>query len=454
MLADLYFGISDEEKRPKYNPTFRSLFSFFVRRGRDAFAAPFSHHRSQKTWDKQVNNAFLLGLEWQHAAELQDLKDEENLLRQLRRAAQQDLLAGMIGTLGSLEAERARLETEIRQQSESLESFRVHPQYNEIEEDSNHLTSLIHDLSNENLVALRLLTLYQEALDETNDTHALDVAAIYQEADVTFPEILRRRLEEVQTFHTQILVNRHAYLNSEIQRIERARNQREMELKEAIERRSKLLDILQTHGALQEYTRLQELHLDVIARRNDIDNRIANLNKFEQGRSDVRVRRELLLQNARRDFDERRESRGDAINLFNSNSQALYNSPGNLILDIADTGFTFDVDIVRSESSGINNMKIFCYDVMLAQLWSTKQSFGVPLVHDSTIFDGVDERQVAEALELAQRESEKHGFQYICALNSDKVPSGDFSPEFDLSQFEILRLTDETEEGGLLGIRY
>ena len=75
-------------------------------------------------------------------------------------------------------------------------------------------------------------------------------------------------------------------------------------------------------------------------------------------------------------------------------------------------------------------------------------------MHDSTIFDGVDERQVAQSLELARREAERNGFQYICALNSDALPSNEFSSDFDLESFVKLRLTDESEGGGLLGIRY
>ena len=143
-----------------------------------------------------------------------------------------------------------------------------------------------------------------------------------------------------------------------------------------------------------------------------------------------------------------------AIKLFNANSQALYSAPGDLILEVTDSGFRFDVDISRSGSQGINKMKIFCYDLMLAQLWSTRRPSPGILVHDSTIFDGVDERQIARALELAQKESEDRGFQYVCALNSDAVPSDDFSSEFDLDPFIRLRLTDESVEGSLLGIRY
>ena len=97
LLGELAFGL---ERAPisKYHPTFRSLFSYVVRRGRDAFASPFLHYRTQQEWDKQVNNAFLLGLEWEHAGQLQELKDQENLLNSLRRAAREGLMEGMIGT--------------------------------------------------------------------------------------------------------------------------------------------------------------------------------------------------------------------------------------------------------------------------------------------------------------------------------------------------------------------
>ena len=159
-LGEQLFGLSPEEHLPKYQPTFRSLFSYLVRRDRDAFSSPFNHHRRQSEWDKQVNNAFLLDLAWQHASELQELKDNENALNGLRRAARDGLLQGLIGNLGNLEAERTRLDTEIRQQSGTLQSFRVHPQYAEIEEEVNELTSRIQQMLNANITDGRLVDLY------------------------------------------------------------------------------------------------------------------------------------------------------------------------------------------------------------------------------------------------------------------------------------------------------
>jgi uncharacterized protein YydD (DUF2326 family) len=90
---------------------------------------------------------------------------------------------------------------------------------------------------------------------------------------------------------------------------------------------------------------------------------------------------------------------------------------------------------------------------MLAQLWSQRVPSPNILIHDSTIFDGVDERQIALAIELAAKESQKLGFTYICMFNSDMIPNGEFSPEFDFNSFVKCTLTDN-DDGNLLGINF
>lgn len=72
-----------------------------------------------------------------------------------------------------------------------------------------------------------------------------------------------------------------------------------------------------------------------------------------------------------------------------------------------------------------------------------------------TIFDGVDERQIAAALELAYFDAQAEGFQYICALNSETLPydfSETFKTEFD--KHVVIIFTDASDDGGLLGIRF
>lgn len=457
LLGALMFGLPIDDEERKFQPSFRSLISYFIRHDRDAFSTPFEHSRKQQEWNKQVNNAFLLGLAWEDARELQLLKDKKKLLdnlKKLKKDTESGVVTGIFGSLGELEAMKVQLESSSRQRKEALSNFRVYPEYHELEQRANRLTAELHEITNENIIAQRLLDFYQSSLEQEGEPAEDDVARVYENAGIELPGLVIRRLEDVKIFHHQLIANRRDFLLAEINRLRRTISSRERIIREKTEERAELLEVLQTHGALEEYTRLQEIYLEAVADINEINKRIKELREFEEGKSALKIERELLIQRARRDYEERRIQAERAINSFNANYQALYEVPGRLIINVGDNGFQFNVDIERAGSEGINKMKIFCYDLMLAQLWSNRNPSPRLLIHDSTIFDGVDERQVARALELAARESRERGFQYICTLNSDMIPWSEFSPDFDFDSFVRLRLTDDTDEGRLLGIRF
>jgi uncharacterized protein YydD (DUF2326 family) len=113
------------------------------------------------------------------------------------------------------------------------------------------------------------------------------------------------------------------------------------------------------------------------------------------------------------------------------------------------------VTIDAQRSKGINNMQIFCFDLMLSEL-ATKRGLGPGfLIHDSHLFDGVDERQVAKALQLGAEHAERVGFQYIVTMNSDALPQDGFQDDFDVwKHVNPTRLFDEEETGGLFGVRF
>jgi uncharacterized protein YydD (DUF2326 family) len=454
LLGQLLFGLMIPEAREKYQPSFRSLVSYYIRRGRDSFSTPFENHRKQQKWDIQVNNAFLLGLAWEDAAEMAKLEDRRKGLNDFKNAAKSGVVEGFLGSLGDLEARKVRLSSLVELEASQLQSFRVHAQYQQLQADANQLTDEIHELVNANTMAKRRLDLYGRSLNAEKPPLPDSMEKIYQEAGIALPGVTLRRLEEVRNFHNTIIDNRRAFLAEEIEEIKHLIDKRDHLIRVKTEKRSSLMEILSTHGALEEYTLLQRRHLTTVSELNAVKSMIENLKAFESGLSEVRIAQERLQQTARRDYEERRATRERAISLFNGFSEALYDAPGKLIVDFGPTGFKFDVEIERSGSSGIDNMKVFCYDLMLACLWARrKPSLGL-LIHDSTIFDGVDERQRALALEIAASESRSLGFQYICTLNSDNIPWTEFSSGFDLKKDIKLTLTDESADGGLLGIRF
>ena len=433
-------------------PTFRSLISYFVRRGRDAFSTPFEHFRKQQEWDKRVNTAFLLNLEWQHAKEWQDLRDKEKALTDLRQVP--GLMPGLVGSVGELTAEKVRLEQDAARRAGELASFRVHPEYEVITREVNDLTEQIHGLVLENQNADRILRFYRGSFEAEVPPEEFNVAEIYREAGVHFSGGVQRHLEEVEAFHRQVIANRRDFLGAEVGRLERAILERERAITQYGEVRASKMAILRDHGALSEYTTLQERHLRAQQELEDVGVRLDALRRLERGASELRREREDLLTRALADYEAREEQRKAAIALFNENSERLYQTPGNLVIDLGKNGFRFDVEIMRQGSAGVQQMKVFCYDLALASLWAQRPVSPGFLVHDSPLFADVDERQIASALELAAEQSQGYGFQYICMLNSDKLPLADFSAGFSLEPFVRLRLTDASTDGGLLGIRY
>jgi uncharacterized protein YydD (DUF2326 family) len=113
------------------------------------------------------------------------------------------------------------------------------------------------------------------------------------------------------------------------------------------------------------------------------------------------------------------------------------------------------VKIEAARSKGINNMQIFCFDMMLMELAVKRGRSPGFLIHDSHLFDGVDARQRAHALELGAERASKLGFQYIVTLNEDEIPSTEFRKGFNFDDYvNPVRLTDATETGGLFGFRF
>jgi uncharacterized protein YydD (DUF2326 family) len=196
------------------------------------------------------------------------------------------------------------------------------------------------------------------------------------------------------------------------------------------------------------------MHAATRLRVDGLTMRIDQLRQMTTKADQIKVRTVELKRSTEADYEERREVWTQALTLFSDFSDHLYKTPGRLIIDIDDTGYRFDVEIDGNQSEGISKMKIFCYDLM-AICFARTRGLGIDfLIHDSTIFDGVDPRQRAHAIELADEMARKYGFQYILAMNTDMLPSADFTDGFEVEPLVKARLTDTDPSGSLLGLRF
>jgi len=456
LLGRLLFGLTDEIEDTKWGPSYRSLVSYVMRRGPDGFLDPFIHDRNQQEWDKQVNVAYHLDLNWRDASDFQELRAQKKVIDQLAKAMKEGGLPSYLGSEGALEAERVRLETDISRRVERLATFHVRDDYRDIEEEASRIAEQAHRLVNENIRDRRYADLYSSRLETEIDAviTGAEVEKLFDEAHVTLPDQVRRHLIDLKSFHDAVIENRRSYLADEIARLEGAISERDRTIAKLDSRKAELMTVLESTGAFEEYTRLQELLVELRGRLHDVEARLARLKEVTEAKADWERRKSDLLRRARTRYDELRAERDRAIAYFNTNTEALYEAPGRLIIDVSEKGFEFDVDIGRSDSHGVGNMKIFCFDLMLMQLWSHRLRGPGVLVHDSALFDGVDERQVAAALELAHKECQRLGFQYICTMNSDDLPRSELGEDSPVLKGVAIELHDKDPSGMLLGIAF
>lgn len=453
VLAQLMFGITDdgEEDSTKFRPTLRSLFPYFARRqSSQGFTSAFQQSGKQQPWDQQVAVSYLLGLDWSIPQAWQIVREKEKGLDAIRKAGAQGVFGDLVGKAAELQTQLTLFEDRHRQAVERAISFRVLPQYRELEREASELTQQINLLANENALDRQLLAELEKSLESETPPPLTDLNQLYQEAGVSLPGVALRRYDEVQRFHESVIANRRSYLQQEQKDSQRRIEEREREKGERDSRRAEILNLLKTHGALEQFTLLQGEITRLGADVEGLRQRLKTAEDLESGKTELDLERGRLLTRLRQDYHEQKERIKAAVLAFGEISEALYESPGSLTISPESNGPKFDVNIHAAKSKGISNMQIFCFDLMIARLCAERGIGPGFLVHDSHLFDGVDERQIAKALVIGADTAKRIGWQYIVTMNSDAVPS-----EFDPTPYIVQpRLTDATETGGLFGVRF
>lgn len=458
LLGYKMFGInenSEEDQDKKFAPTFRSLFSYFVRRQMaNAFNSPMRNNSMQQLWDQQVAISFFLGVEWAIPQQWQIVREQERSLKELRKAAGEGVLGAVIGTTAELRTELTITEDRAQRLRQRIESFQVLPEYSELEIEASELNRQLGDISDDNTLDLELLAELESSIRNESAPSSADLVQLYKEAGVVLPDTIKRRFEDVQSFHESIIQNRRLYLSSEIQSARQRINNRERLKVQLGTRQGEIMRLLKSHGALDQYAQLQSELARIESAAANLRQRFTAAEQLEGSKTELDIERNRLHLLLQQDYREQRELLQRAILAFQATSNALYEQAGSFTIDDSLNGPIFDIKIHGSKSKGISNMQIFCFDMMLMQLCSVQGIGPRFLIHDSHLFDGVDERQVGRALYVGEQLSRALGFQYIITMNSDVVPR-DIPNDFDLSRYVLsVRLTDATVAGGLFGLRF
>ena len=279
---------------------------------------------------------------------------------------------------------------------------------------------------------------------------------LYDEAGIVLPDLVVKQIADAIQFHHVVIENRKAHLRSEMDHTERRIADRDQEKLTLGARKADMMKILEAGGALEQYTLLQKEFSQLQAEAESLKKQLEFAERLESEQSKSEIERLQLKELLRQDFHERASVLDEAILLFEELSEALYEREraGNLTIDATDNGPTFEVRIDAKRSRGITNMQVFCFDMMLSILASKRGRSPGFLIHDSHLFDGVDERQVAKAMQIGASRSEENGFQYLVTMNSDAMPQDGFDVDFDVQEHVLPLRLEDTVDGSLFGLRF
>jgi len=452
-LARAFFGLKSD--LPKYSPSMRSLLAYLVRREEGGgFGQPFKHQYIQQAWDSQVALSFLLDLDWRIPAAFEQVRDDQKSIDSLKKAARDGSFGVDIGSAAELRTEAAvarQRATDLRAQASE---FSVVDQYSNFESEADRLTRRLRDLRDSDAVDRDLLTDIVEAADSEVPPGAAELERLWEQVNVVLPDHIRSTYEEVKEFHESVIANRQLYLSREADLARTRLAERHAERERLDGRRAELMQLLSSGGALEQFMALEAEVARAEGDVRELQGRYELAENLESSKAKAEGRRRELLLQLQGDHHDRSERLDRAIVLFEQYSQTLYDERrGSLVVHETLKGPEFEVEIAGKGSVGIDSMQILCFDLMLMSLLADRRSGPGFLVHDSHIFDGVDERQVAAAVELGAQLAGDLNFQYIVTMNSDAVPN--FPKGFDFSALvNEVRLTDAAEDGGLFGFRF
>lgn len=456
-MLELCFGLTESPT----NMTWTTLFSRFVRRFRSCYATFDTFVPKESDYSKILNNCYLLGIDTELIVRKKELRDQQSLGNTTEKAIKKDPLFKQY-YLGKSDAalDASDLEYRIGELEKEISQFKVSNNYHELEKEADEKSFEKKALENKRILISNYIKNIEDSLKETTEVKEEKLLKVYEAAQVEIPEMVKKNLDEVLKFHDDLLTSRNTRLRKEL-------NKQRDELKDiddSIEtlgkRMDELLSFLDSHGALEEYVALTK-QLNAL---NTELNRIQEYQKILKAYKDneLRIKAELIEQD--KETEEYLEAEEEYLkklrNQFWNYAKKFYPKKRSGLVINNNSGenmlrFNLDARIEDDSSDGVNEVRMFCFDLLLLNCKKSKMRF---LAHDSRLFANMDPRQRESLFRIVNETCAENNMQYICSINEDALLS--FQSLMTPDEYErfvldniILELNDDAPESKLLGIQ-
>jgi uncharacterized protein YydD (DUF2326 family) len=459
-LQELCFSIPDNVGYL----SFRSLLPFFLRPSKESYVDCMKPSYTHTEYQKLINNAFLIGLDIKLAERKYALRKEQERIKELENNFKGDqLLRDFFTGSKDISLELTEINEQIKKMENNLSTFQVAEDYHDIQHDADEINTRLFSLNNEIVIIKNNINNIEESLSAKPITTISipDLEKIYNEAKVFFSDSVKKTLHNIENFYSDLTISRIRRLSEQKNELIVSLKGKQSEYAKLQQKFNEKIKYLGEHQALDVFLALSRECSELKAKRSD-------LSKYQELQSEYKSRekkkkKELLELSEITDnyLLEIEESTKDIKGYFRYLAKLFYpRSTAGLTIqtNIGENQLAFEIEprIESDASDGINNVKIFCYDLsILFKGENHKMDF---IFHDSRLYDGIDERQKSVLFKIIKDEFSNNDKQYIATINQNQLNEirAKMTPEYYNEIFAdhiILTLTDDNDSEKLLGIK-
>lgn len=447
---------------PENSPylTFRTVLSRFYRTGRGSYVSSLTTAKEQP-FSSLVNNAFLLELDLAYVYQKRSTRKRYQELEKFEKSFKNDPVIREYYT-GDLdvEFEISRLTQDVKKLESDIKNYNVAENYAAIQAEADGMAEKLSQMKNRLYYLNTSIKNIKHSMSLYQDMDLETVYNLYGEITELFKEGTLQTLKNVTAFHKSIHVKRSERLAKELRNLSATHLEEEKsknELQKAFDEKMKLL----------AKSRALDFFAAINAQLTELKSKLSKLQDYKNisahsKKEMAETQKELSSQEVTTiEYLEAYKEQEHPVYLgFSDLANEFYpevpagisiqNNEGN-----NQERFKISAKIQNDASDGINEVKIFCYD--LNNLINSRVHRFQSIFHDSRMFSDIDPRQRAILLQLAHKLTKAYGNQYIATINEDQLTSlKDVLAEEEFEEIfgtVRLELKDDSPESKLLGVQ-
>ncbi|CAC9522970.1 hypothetical protein [uncultured Gammaproteobacteria bacterium] len=434
--------------------SFRSLLPFFIRPSKQSYISYDDPTKAGTPYQKQLYNAFLLGLDVTFSQTKMLLKKQIDDTEKLYKNIKNDpILKQFFEGYKDSSLALADLNEKIETLELDLQKFEVADDYYQIKQEADAVKNNLDKTQNK--IKLRSINIdsINQSLKISSDVNRNDIQKIYDESKLVFHSDVEKKLIDLEKFYQDLTINRTKRLQSQKHEIISELKELEAQFTNLKEELDSHMKFLNAHQALDVFTKMSSRLAEFQQNREKLQGYEKLQHDYEQKKTSLK--KEMILQSeetstyldqVKNDINEIMEDFRVLVKRFYPNALAgitvRNNDKKNQIR------YDIEAKIQSDSSDGINSVKLFCYDLTL--LTHGSNHFMDFMFHDSRLFSDIDEVHCNVLFEIVKTKFTDK--QYIASINQNQLNA--LSPDMQkfVNDHLVRELTDDSDGGKLLGI--